>query len=301
MGYRTAQAPTIWALVARQHGVVSRTQLLGLGVGSQGIKRRLASGRLHPSPWRGVYVVGRRQVTKYGIWMAAVLACGKGAALSHSSAAALYVIAPERPGEIEISVIAGRQPRRDGIRIHRRASIDTTTYHGIPVTAPTRTLLDLATRISVRHLEAAVNNADKLDLIDPEQLRVELEDYAGEPGVVRLRSLLDEATFTLTDSELERRFLPIARKAGLPKPLTRQHVNGHRVDFYWPQLRLIVETDGLRYHRTPTQQARDRLRDQAHARAGLIPLRFTHAQIRYEPEQVVTTLIAVRRRITLAP
>ena len=232
--------------------------------------------------------------------MAAVLACGKGAALSHSSAAALYEIAPERQGEIEISVIASRQPRRAGIRIHRRVSIDTTTRHAIPVTAPAQTVLDLATRISERHLEAAVNSADKLDLIDPVKLRAELDDHAGAAGIMKLRHLLDEATFTLTDSELERRFLPIARKAGLPRPLTQQHVNGHRVDFYWPDLKLVVETDGLRYHRTPTQQTRDRKRDQAHTRAGLTPLRFTHAQVRYEPASVAATLAAIARRITLA-
>ena len=119
------------------------------------------------------------------------------------------------------------------------------------------------------------NNADKLDLVDPETLRAELEDHIGEPGVVALRRLLDEATFTLTDSELERYFLPIARKAGLPKPLTQQHVNGVRVDFFWPDLQLVVETDGLRYHRTPTQQSHDRKRDQRHQAAGMTPLRST--------------------------
>lgn len=277
---------------------MARRQLLELGLTVEGIRHRLARGRLHRLH-TGVYSVGRREVNQFGRWMAAVLACGEGAVLSHSSAAALYGIGPERHGEIEISVTANRQPRRDGVRVHRRTAIETTTHGGIPVTAPTQTLLDLATRIGDRHLEAAVNNADKLDLIDPERLRSELESDTGQPGVVRLRRLLDEATFTLTDTELERRFLPLARKAGLPKPLTQHHVNGHRVDFYWPDLRLVVETDGLRYHRTATQQTRDRERDQAHQAAGLTPVRFTHAQIRYHPEQVVTTLIAVGRRLTL--
>jgi very-short-patch-repair endonuclease len=232
--------------------------------------------------------------------MAVVLACGPGACLSHSSAGALWDTAPERPGEIEISVASNRQPRQPGVRIHRRAGLattDVTQHHGIPVTSPVRTLLDLATRLGPSHLEAAVNNADKRDLIDPELLRAELENHRGEPGVVRLRTLLDEATFVLTDSELERLFNPIARKAGLPTPLTRQNVNGHRVDFYWPELRLIVETDGLRYHRTPTQQSRDRRRDQEHLAAGLTPVRFTHHQVKFEPEYVAATLRTVAARL----
>jgi very-short-patch-repair endonuclease len=233
--------------------------------------------------------------------MAAVLACGEGAVLSHSSAAALWGIGPERPGEVEISVAARRAPRQPGIRIHRRAEIEATTHQGIPVTSPTRTLLDLSRRLGRAHLETAVNNADKLDLIDPETLRAKLDDHRGQPGVVKLRSLLDEATFVLTDSELERRFNRISKQAGLPKPLTQQPVNGHRVDFYWPTLKLVVETDGLRYHRTPTQQSRDQKRDQQHLAAGLTPLRFTHYQVRYEAEYVTATLKAVVARIVASP
>jgi very-short-patch-repair endonuclease len=112
-----------------------------------------------------------------------------------------------------------------------------------------------------------------------------------------LRATLDRATFVLTDSELERRFLPIARRAGLPSPRTRAWVNGHRVDFHWPELGLVVETDGLRYHRTATQQARDRRRDQEHVAAGAVVLRFTHAQVAYDPEQVRRTLDAVAGRL----
>jgi very-short-patch-repair endonuclease len=112
-----------------------------------------------------------------------------------------------------------------------------------------------------------------------------------------LRQLLDRRTFTLTDSELERRFLPLARAAGFGQPRTGEQLNGFKVDFFWPELGLVVETDGLRYHRTPAAQARDRLRDQAHAAAGLTTLRFTHAQVRYEPRHVRETLAAVARRI----
>jgi very-short-patch-repair endonuclease len=158
-------------------------------------------------------------------------------------------------------------------------------------------LLDVATHLPLGGLESAVNEADKLDLIEPEQLRAELDIRAGQHGVRPLRDLLDRATFALTDSELERRFLEVVRGTGLGLPRTQAQVNGFRVDFYWPSLGLVVETDGLRYHRTPAQQARDRIRDQAHSAAGLTHLRFTHWQVRHQPQYVAATLRTVARRI----
>jgi hypothetical protein len=105
-----------------------------------------------------------------------------------------------------------------------------------------------------------------------------------------LRRLLDRHTFLLSDSDLEIFFRPIARSAGLPQPLSKQIVNGVEVDFHWPSLGLVVETDGLRYHRTPSAQARDRLRDQSHVAAGLTVLRFTHWQVKYEPAHIRSVL-----------
>jgi very-short-patch-repair endonuclease len=165
------------------------------------------------------------------------------------------------------------------------------------VTCVVRTLVDIACSLSLGELERAVNEADRLDLVDPETLRNALGDYRGERGVARMRTLLDRRTFRLTRSELERHFLPVASQAGLPVPLTKQMVNGFEVDFLWPDLHLVVETDGLRYHRTPAQQARDRVRDQAHLAAGFIPLRFTHWQVRHERRYVRETLLAVVHRI----
>jgi len=102
----------------------------------------------------------------------------------------------------------------------------------------------------------------------------------------------------LTDSELERRLLPIARRAGLPQPETGVRVNGFKVDFFWPGLGLVVETDGLRYHRTPAQQAKDRVRDQSHAAAGLTSLRFTYDQVAHQPGRVEATLRTVAGRLS---
>ena len=210
----------------------------------------------------------------------------------------------ERPQVgIDVSVPASRCPRRAGVVVHRRqlGPERVTALDGIPLTAPVQTLVDLATCASRIDLEAAVNAADRLDLIDPERLRTELGEHGCERGVAVLRELLDRRTFALTDSQLERRFLPIARAAGLPMPLTQQHLRGARVDFYWPTLGLVVETDGLRYHRTPAQQAADRIRDQAHAAAGLTPLRFTHAQVAFDAAHVRTTLARVARRLAATP
>jgi very-short-patch-repair endonuclease len=172
------------------------------------------------------------------------------------------------------------------------------TRHGIPVTTPVCTLIDLASYLPPGRLEAAINEADKLRLADPESLRCALDglDYR-RPGVAALRRTLDRRTFRLTDSELERRFLEIVAETGLSLPETGRQVDGFRVDFFWPDLGLVVETDGLRYHRTAAQQARDRVRDQAHLAAGRTPLRFTHAQVRFEPESVRATLAAVARRL----
>jgi very-short-patch-repair endonuclease len=232
--------------------------------------------------------------------MAAVLSCGSKAVLSHRSAAVLWGIAPAPAGHIEISVPFASPRLRPGVRVYRRPNLrgaDVGVRDGIPVTVPTLTLVDLARSVDDAGLERAVNEVDRLDLIDPETLLKALSDYSGRPGVARLRALLDRRTFRLTDSELERRFLPLAARAGLPLPLTRQRVNGFRVDFFWPDLRLVVETDGLRYHRTPAQQARDRLRDQTHTVAGFTALRFTHAQVRYEAGYVCSTLSQVARRL----
>jgi hypothetical protein len=129
---------------------------------------------------------------------------------------------------------------------------------GIPVTSPICTLIDLAARIGRDPLEAAINEADKLDLVDPEQLRRALDHLPRRPGIGVLRKTLDGRTFTLTDSGLERLFLPIARRAGLPKPETGVRLSGFKVDFYWPDLGLVVETDGLRGLRFFTARRRSR-------------------------------------------
>ena len=300
--YMGMERHELWALVRRQHGVVTREQLLELGYTQSAIAHRLGSGRLH-RVHVGVYSVGRPGLAPAGRLMAAALSCGPGARLSHRSAAALHGLLDDvRAGPIDVTVSPATTRRRSGVRVYRRAiaADECAEVDGLPVTSVVRTVIDIAPLLSLRRLEAAVNAADNRDLADPEQLRASLADYAGRRGVARLRLVLDRHTFTFTASDLERRFLPIAREAGLGKPETGVRVNGFEVDFYWSDLGLVVETDGLRYHRTPATQARDRLRDQAHAAAGMTPLRFTHAQVRYDARHVQRTLATVARRLAAA-
>lgn len=288
----------VWELVRLQHGVVARSQLLELGVGSRSIEHRITKGRLHPL-WRGVYVVGRPEVDQKGRWMGAVLCCGPEALLSHGSGAALWGFVPvPRARAIDVVVPIGTFRRHPGIRVHRR--LDLGLEHrrevaGIPVTDPISTLVDLASCAPEWQVERAINEADRLDLVNPEALRRIVAELGPRPGMASMRRIL--GLDALTDSGLERKFLAIARAANLPRPETQAPVNGYRVDFYWPHLGLVVETDGWRYHRTAGEQATDSHRDQAHATSGLTTLRFAENQIRYEPDQVRRTLTAVVARL----
>lgn len=302
-----ARSAQTWRLAARQHGVLARRQLLALGFSSGAIEHRIARGRLHPVA-RGIYAVGWPHLDRHRRWAAAILTAaagdreapfptqpylGNAAFLSHRSAAAVWGIGVQRKRWIDLTVRRREARDRPGLRIRGRPTLATDEIllvEGLPVTSIVQTLLDVATELSPIAVERAVSDADKRDLIDPESLRDALTNHAGEPGVRPLRQVLDRLTFRLSDSDLEIYFRAIATSAGLPTPLSKQRVNGFEVDFYWPDLGLVVETDGLRYHRTPSAQKRDVRRDRAHVLAGMTPLRFTHYEIRYEPRRVHSDL-----------
>lgn len=248
--------------------------------------------------------MGRPQLDELGEWSVGVLGCGPASALSHGAATALWEIGEERFSETEVSVLSGRALRRPGVVVHRRSRLrewELTVHRDIPVTSVAATIIDLASYAGRSDIDRAIRDADKLDLLDPAELRSALDAVAPRPGVGVLRKILDPLTFVMTQSELERRLLPLARAAGLTEPVLQATVNGFQVDFYWPDLGLVVETDGLRYHRTPSQQARDRIRDNAHLAAGLTPLRLTHGQVRFEPGYVTGLLAVTARRLAAAP
>jgi very-short-patch-repair endonuclease len=286
-------------LARAQHGVLTRRDLLALGFTEKGIKHRVASGRLHPIS-SGIYAVGRPELTPHGRWMAAVLVCGDRAALSHRSAAELWGIGYEEKGRIDVTVARRCEIKRDGLKVRSRPKLPETSVlrrFGIPVTNPVQTLVDVATELKPLRLERAVNQADVHDLVDPETLRCSLDGYAGMPGARTLRTMLDRHTFRLSDSDLEVYFRPLALAAGFPAPLTKQWILGYEVDFHFPDHGLIVETDGLRYHRTPAQQARMVKRDQTHTSHGYRVLRFTHWQIAHAPNEVAEVLGRVRKLV----
>lgn len=234
--------------------------------------------------------------------MAAVLSCGPDALLSHRSAAVLWgLVRPAVEREIEVAVPGEVVRRRPGITVHRRS--DLSQDHGrevsrIPVVDPISTLIDLGSCVVEWRVEQAINEADRLDLVDPEVLRATVETLPPRPGMACMRRLL--GLEALTDTGLERKFLAIVRAANLPLPETQVWVSGYRVDFYWPELGLVVETDGWAHHRTPGEQATDHRRDQAHAKGGLTAVRFAESQVRYEPAQVRAALCSVIRRLQSA-
>ena len=232
--------------------------------------------------------------------MAAVLSCGDGACLTHTSAAALWGFGREWEGGIEVATHSASPRNRPGVRCSRRPALSPASiaeHERIPATSPVQTLVDLSVRLNRRPIERMISEADRLGLLTPPELRIALGDHAGQPGVARLRHILDRRTFRLTRSQLEQILLPMAAEVGLPMALTKHWVNGFEVDFYWPDLRLVVESDGLTYHRTPAQQAQDRRRDQAHTAAGFANLRFTDEQVRYEPDYVRRRLAETAERL----
>jgi very-short-patch-repair endonuclease len=191
-----------------------------------------------------------------------------------------------------------RSIERNGITPHRRTRFETTRRHGIPVTTPACTIVDLAPRLTASELERVIGEADKLDLIHVQQLHEALEQMRGRPGVAIVRKLIDRRTYVLTHSELERLFPPIAQRAGVTDLQSQVWLDGKRVDFYSPSLEIVFETDGGRFHRTPMQRATDDRRDQDHAAAGRLPLRFGHGQIAFEAEDVearLTAIVSTRR------
>ncbi len=287
-----------WALARSQHDVISHVQLRGLGYTEEAIRHRLRTGRLFVL-WRGVYAVGRPNVTRRGRWKAATLACGVESALAGESAAALWGARNQEGEGVAVAIPEQLSSRLAGIDVRRVRGLEdhVTVLDGIPVLSLPMVFVQLAGRLRPGALEAAITEADKLDLIHIERLRRELEALRGRPGVAPLRKLIDRATFRYSDSELERAMRPIIREAGLVEPEMGVWVNGYKVDFYWPDLDLVIETDGGRFHRTAFQQTKDRRRDQAHTVAGTEHLRFTHPQIRWERPYVVVSVTKVARRL----
>jgi hypothetical protein len=285
----------IAALAEGQHGVVSRGQLRELGLADEAITKRAARGRLHRVHW-GVYAVGHPVLGARGRWMAAVLAAGSRACLSHAAAAALWEMRASAAVIVDVTVPGTGVRRRPGLRIHRARDLtgQTTTHDGIPVTTPARTILDLAATLRRRPLERLLDQAENTRLTDVGSLAALARAQTGHRGASMLLEALTTHTpgTTITKSALEERFLQLCDDAGLPRPRVNAWIAGLEVDFLFAQQRLVVETDGWRYHRTREHFERDRHRDATLIRAGYRVLRFTHRQLSAEPTTALATLRA---------
>jgi len=288
MDGKVAQHPPdrrVARLAARQYGVVSRLQLYELGLSADQIETRLRRGRLHRLH-RGVYAVGHPRPGGSALSMAAVLACGPGAALSHRAAASEWCIRPSSSPLMDVTVPGrGGRAKRKGIRLHRArlAPAEVAVRAGISVTTPARTLVDLADVLTRRQLERAFDEAEYLRL-DCTGLRA----VRGRPGYGRLLAVLAEhaAGSTRTRSELEDLFLEACASQGLPRPEVNTLVQGHEVDFLWREARLVVELDGRAAHATRRAFEEDRLRDAELTVSGQRVLRVTRRRLETAPQEV---------------
>ncbi|HEY5941431.1 MAG TPA: type IV toxin-antitoxin system AbiEi family antitoxin domain-containing protein [Solirubrobacterales bacterium] len=284
-------------LAKRQYGVVSREQLLKLGFESGAIGRRLRSGRLHQLR-SGIYAVGHRLIPREGRWMAAVLSSGPEAALSHWSAAALWMIRPNSRTIIDVTV-PHKSRSSKGIRRHHSPlpADEATDEEGIPVTTVPRTILDLAATSTADVVENLLRESEFHQLSDRLSLPDLIERYPGRRGTRKVRLALErlkEEPEGRRRSRLEERFAPFLRRYHLPLPRFNDWIvlgaNRYMVDCHWPEVRHIVELDGWQGHGTMTAFREDRARDRRLAAAGYSVTRLTWNQLDDEPKEIAADL-----------
>jgi very-short-patch-repair endonuclease len=285
-------------LASRQRGLLTHTQLVSLGVGERAIKRWLASGRLQ-NVHREVYAYGSQPITKRGKWLAAVLAMGPEAFLSHRSAAALWGVAAD-DHKVHVTAPGGRQvrPGRKGIQVHRCKfePEERTVREGIAVTTVARTLFDLAERSPPRELKGAWDEASRLRTLRvPEVVAI----YERRPGRrlarrnIRPILLAEQRYVEDTDSPLEDRFVEFCAAHRLPPAQTNVLVEGDAVDVLWPAARLIIELDSWEFHSHRGAFDKDRSRDADHLLGGYRTVRVTHRRLSDEPERLAAQIRAL--------
>ena len=278
-------------LARRQHGVVSRAQLVTLGLSVAQIEGRVRRGRLH-RVHQGVYAVGHLSLTRKGRFAAAVLACGDGAALSHFSAAVLWEMLQDRNWPIHVT--SPRNRKVAGLIVHRAPlQAERVRLHGITVTTPGRTLVDLADVAPRRLLERAIDEAEYLRLD-----RTGLVPRHGRRGQGLLASVLAVHTpgSTRTRSEMEEMFLELCGEHGIPRPDVNVQLEGYECDFVWPRQGLVVETDGGAAHGTRNARERDRVKDARLVVAGWRVIRITYVRLLNEPDAVADDLKQLLRQ-----
>jgi very-short-patch-repair endonuclease len=281
-------------LATKQHGVVARRQLLALGFGDDAIKLRLDAGRLN-SLHIEVYAVGHVRLSRHGHWLAAVLAYGNAALLSHRAAATLWGLSGSRFEAVDVTAPAGRQgvARRQGIWIHRGRlhPEDRDERAGIPVTSVARTLFDYAEVVDFQRLQSAWEEADRLKLLRLGEVARVCERGYGRRALRPIRHLLSEARAVIrTRSPLEDRFQDFCRFHDLPPHSTNVKVLGKEVDVLWPAAKLIVELDSWEFHSHRAAFQRDRARDTRLLVAGYRTARVTHDRLDKEANELASEI-----------
>jgi hypothetical protein len=284
------------ALIAgRQHGYITRAQLLAVGLKVGAIKYRVEIGRLIPV-YAGVYAVGYVRRTPVARRCAAVLACGEKAALSHGSAASLWGFSKHWDAPFEVTAPSMRE--RNGIKVHRSRTLarrDITRQLGIRVTSPARTVLDTAPRLTGKRLSRFVNDALRTPYLHVADLADVLNRNPNHPGTKRVLPYVHDPT----NSPLEDDFVEFAKQYGLPTPVTNTYLLGYEIDVLYPRERVIVEVDGYEFHSDRDSFERDRKRDVVMLAADVVTVRLTRDRMHQEPVHEagrLRAILAARRK-----
>lgn len=289
------------AIAELQRGRVARRQLLAAGIAARTIGHMSARGLLRREH-TGVYAVVHSAPVPFARETAALLACGDRAMLSHMSAGALWGLVPSGDGFVEVTLADSRARRsRPGIKLHRSCNTlrrDVRIHEGLPVTSPARTLLDLASCLTLHDLGRALDEAlVVLKIVSRSEIRDVLSRANGRRGALALGNLMEQRTDTpITHSEAERRCLELIREAGLPEPKTQVRIAGYTVDLLWPDHRVVFEIDGYSFHTSRFAFDRDRRKDAALKGAGYDPNRLSRDQVMFDPYLAIAAISAALAR-----
>jgi hypothetical protein len=283
-----------------QFGVVARWQLVLLGYSDDAVQRRIAAGRLIPLH-AGVYAVGHTKLTRNGYFLAAVLAFGPRAVLSHRSAGVHWDILSSRQVKVEVTTHVSGQRHTRRIKAHRTRHLhpeDWTIKDGIPVTSVARTILDLAAILRPDRLLDVIDDAVRAELFDLRALERAMARTPKRRGVKKLQVLLAHYRGAPDlRSKFERRFRHRLRKTpGLPEPLYNVQIAGYRADVYFPQFALVIELDSRHFHLTPRAFESDAVRDTARLKQKIATLRITDKRFYSEPDAVIEDVLALTIR-----
>lgn len=281
-----------------QDSVIARSQLLELGFSGSAVQRRIDAGLLWPV-LKGVYAIGRRDLGERGWWMAGLLACGKGSALSSWSAASCWDIAESQSGTPHICTLDRSKRSHGCLVVHRPrylSSEDLAIHRGLPVTSVARTLLDVASEASDARLRAYLDRAETLRIFDRAEFDDLLARAGGHRGRARLVRCMPTAEPQVTRSELERLFVELCRRFSIPLPEMNAVVGGYEVDAYWPSAGLVVELDGFEFHGSRRSFESDRRRDLALGALGIETMRLSYTMVVDGPTDVAEAIGATLRR-----